>query len=51
MKKYSTPLCELANVNTMDIMQASYESYREASSIANGDLDNDTKIDIINWQN
>ena len=50
MKKYSTPLCELTGIDTKDIMQASYELFREATGIENGDLDNDTNIDFINWQ-
>ena len=50
MKKYLTPLCELMGIDTKDIMNTSYDLFREATGIENGDLDNDTNIDFINWQ-
>ena len=50
MKKYLTPYCELTDINAKDIIQASYDSFRAAGQVANGDLDNDPDIDIINWK-
>ncbi len=48
MKRYLIPSCEFTGINTEDIMQASYESFRIANKIESVDLDTDRNIDIIN---